>query len=694
MRSAGKVTRWIADKLAPLLTVPRGDSGGPSLSLNLQYAKDSDLIFRGKKQKIFALSSAHGLDLIQNIREQIRAQSSEYRLLPSVPSTGADMASKALLAAPDATLQVDALRKADAVSVRRLGVSLLLRDIEVYSADLEPNSWRDIRYEFYGLVKRHLITPAGFFAYSGYLPRVFGLMVASRDYVQADEFIDQFKNVIQILEETSDLGTTKNRAKFRTCVSHYAVGLRQTALQAATERGVRRDAHLLRVIRRLHEIDEDISLPSSIARLEKLTRQILLADWGRRPYKDFWYLSQHEDELGPPVPKESDVRRNLRIGGIRPFRKLSKNLKIPYWPALVFRTRPMRVDEIALVAPDVLHDSELYRKLIMVLRGAKVASHSVVGFVEPARRKDGSRPPYRGPVPFVVPGRSTDQITLAVTSYRTTEKQWRAAAQGKPDRSASRFRALNVLINRILQEKDHPHYVVLPELSIPLRWALRIARKLAMTDVSFLAGVEYHTDRTTGAIRNDCLISLTTNWPGYRSHVVFLQPKFAPAHEEKRSLRKINSGPRSLLYRPTGNLTLPTLYIHKGFHFSVLICSDLTNIFHRNMLRGKIDALFVLEWNRDLTTFASLVEATAADLHAFVAQVNNREYGDSRVRAPAALEYKRDIIQVKGGCSDYYVLGKVNFLSLRKEQRSRKSGPMFKPTPIGFKMSDRRKTNT
>ena len=72
------------------------------------------------------------------------------------------MASRALLATPDAKTQVDALRKADMVSVRRLGLSLLLRDIETYSADLQPGSWKGVRNEFYGLVKRHALTPSGF----------------------------------------------------------------------------------------------------------------------------------------------------------------------------------------------------------------------------------------------------------------------------------------------------------------------------------------------------------------------------------------------------------------------------------------------------------------------------------------------------------------------------------------------------
>jgi hypothetical protein len=108
-------------------------------------------------------------------------------------------------------------------------------------------------------------------------------------------------------------------------------------------------------------------------------------------------------------------------------------------------------------------------------------------------------------------------------------------------------------------------------------------------------------------------------------------------------------------------------------------------------LRGEVDALFALEWNQDTKTFASLVESTALDLHAFVIQANNRRYGDSRIRCPAVEDYARDVVQVKGGLSDYYVLGEIDYKQLRREQRRATKKPYFKPIPIGYTVSRFRK---
>ena len=89
------------------------------IRLKLEYSEESDLIFASEKQKIFSLSSDHGADLVHHIRNQIREKSSEYRMLPNVPETSMEMVSKALLLTPDATIQADALRKADDVSIKR-----------------------------------------------------------------------------------------------------------------------------------------------------------------------------------------------------------------------------------------------------------------------------------------------------------------------------------------------------------------------------------------------------------------------------------------------------------------------------------------------------------------------------------------------------------------------------------------------
>ena len=129
----------------------------------------------------------------------------------------------------------------------------------------------------------------------------------------------------------------------------------------------------------------------------------------------------------------------------------------------------------------------------------------------------------------------------------------------------------------------------------------------------------------------------------------------------------------------------PPIIQHGDFRFAVLICSELTNIKYRADLRGKIDALFVPEWNQDTESFNALVESAALDIHAYIIQCNDRQYGDSRIRAPFKDSWHRDILRVKGGITDYCVIGEIDINALRKFQ-SHYSSPErpFKPVPDGF----------
>src|SRR5690606_11473798 len=93
-------------------------------------------------------------------------------------------------------------RKADAVTLRRSGFSMLLSDVEAHTRDLEPGSWVGLREEFYGLAHRPLLTPTASFDYYRYLPRIVGIMVACGDWERANRFIDGLEPLFACLWET------------------------------------------------------------------------------------------------------------------------------------------------------------------------------------------------------------------------------------------------------------------------------------------------------------------------------------------------------------------------------------------------------------------------------------------------------------------------------------------------------------
>jgi hypothetical protein len=666
---------WMASLAPHLLHVARTEGEAKSLFFRPKYASDSSIEFSGDKQKIFILSGRDGIDLVDQIEDQIRQKSSEHRLLPMLPEDDREMISNALLVTPDATLQADALRKADVVSVRRLGFALLLRDIEAHARDLRPPVWAVQRHAFYGLVLRHVITPKGFFNYHAYLDRVFGLMIACGDNEFATSFLDRFDDITKLLFRTSTAGTDR-LPMFKSCIKFYGEGFYRTAIQSSTVKHFSFSAPFLTVLKRIKSSYHVSGVPQTAKTVAELSASVLRCDFGRRSYKDYWFESNPAPGRQYALPSDRAVRRALRLDGITRFRKrMTSGLKRPHWPAMAFPTRPLSVAEIIFAAPRLLESVDDLAEAIFSLRGARIVEQRAPSITHDAVRKHvrslnvmhDNLPVYR----------------IAVTSFLSDEVQWKRAVGRSPDMSLRRYKRINRLINDVLACEEKVNYVTFPEASLPRKWAVPIAIKLARLGISLIAGIENW--RRTGPFRNDALVSLSSRWPGYASHVLYTQPKILPAHHELASVLKANR----VFYKHDQLEECRPIYRHGSHFFSVLLCSDLTNIDNRRHAQGFVDSLFALEWNPDTTSFSALVESAALDLHAYIVQVNNRSYGDSRVRAPRRKDYERDVVRLKGGDTDYFVVASLDVEALRAfhMQPSFMPSDSFKPLPIGFEIS-------
>ncbi len=222
---------------------------------------------------------------------------------------------------------------------------------------------------------------------------------------------------------------------------------------------------------------------------------------------------------------------------------------------------------------------------------------------------------------------------------------------------------------------------------MPSQWFISFADKLRFTGSSLVSGIEYR-DGGDSTVHNQVWASLRTGAPQSSSYVVYVQDKQKPAPFERALLHDL-AGLRMV---PEMKWEKPTVIAHGDFRFALLICSELTNIEYRSSLRGQIDALIVPEWNKDLHTFESLVESAALDIHAYIVQANHLSFGDSRIRAPRANEWERDIVRVRGGIHDHVVVGEIDYWSLRSHQSAlHVQKGEFKPIPDGFDISPERR---
>lgn len=416
------------------------------------------------------------------------------------------------------------------------------------------------------------------------------------------------------------------------------------------------------------------------------SRRFFVHDLARAPYRRrFFHYGDARSWRAGDIGQEEitlpgsflfcDRQLHSRVASFMRTLSESRELEPAVPVALLYPTRPFTVPELYFLVPGLLAsgDKERIADWTLAFRGFRPSGEM------PGADED------KGPI--VISRRFVPSpVHVAVSSWKTSNDSWKAAAASVSDPDRTRYTRLNRLLNDVLRARNRIDYLVLPELAVPQRWFFRLANKLAARGTSLIAGIEY-IHHGSNKVANQVWCSLVTDFLGFPSLVVYRQDKERPALDEEKLLW--NTAGKQLT--PLGTSSKPVVR-HGGFHFGILICSELTNLQHRGEFRGRVDGLFVPEWNQDTETFSALVEASALDVHAYVIQCNDRMFGDSRIRSPAKDSWKRDIVRVRGGIEDYFVIGELDVAALRKFQSANRSPSQpFKPVPDGFEVDPARR---
>lgn len=658
------------------------------------YLQSSHVAFENSKNKLFVLSGGPGKALVNAITEQVNQRASEWRSLPDLPENPSTIATDLLKVTNHAGEQADNLRKTDALTLHRAGFALNLRDYEAYERDLTPSAWRAQRHAFFSAVIDHLITPVTFFELAQYLPRIIRMAVACKDFSILGDILHSLRKLMETVAEdcqpdiksmSPDVSLEGNEVlnRWRTAlndsVAENIIAALPPRLGASKVRewDLHVSSHWLRITEALWLAEGMHSMyPQPIKELEVYHLQLFSHDLAHIPLRFIGLPKEMVSRRGIPALKhlmKASVDEVLpdEVGpGIKVLSKwvdLQNNIPV----GLYFSTRPFSLQELYLIAeePFKQENQDALGKVVLALRGFSPKEQKM-----PTWSK-------KGRVLRIPDGVPAPKQTVAVASWKTSDKSFIAAVMGKADPdSRRRYQRLNRLINELISRPDGAGYLVFPELALPARWVMRIAEKLKGRSISLITGVEYLHARKK-KVRNQVWASLTHDGLGFPSLMVYRQDKQVPALHEEGELRRL----AGLKMVPNVPWEKPPIIKHGNFRFALMICSELTNIRYRGDMRGKVDALFVPEWNTDIDTFNALVESAALDIHAYIIQCNNRTYGDSRIRAPYKDRWKRDLLRVKGGNHDYCITGEIDILALRQFQSCHRSpNDGFKPVPDGF----------
>ena len=677
------------------------------------YQARSRLTLKQEKQKVFFLRGQSGRDLLNNIAHQVNTLSSERRLMPLAEDMDTMASARALAAASGTAEEPDSLRRADGLTLRRLGWALQLRSAEILARDLDRKAWIDERKRFYEFACAHILRADKILEHVDGLARLISLAVSLADWSDA---LKMYRNAAQALTKLENQLLSphcKVNGQEQQLTDRIWTGLREWVQGACREALLRSIPFVprrpLRLSRAARDLLSELDIVLSADALLNIVRELREADWAKRPYRE--HLRLDADRERPAIEGETVLpvvfkhheklfeflegsRRDEPMGDVHRINSLaldaesrSKPSMLPY----ILATRPYSAQEIALYRADEcvfgggeVPPAQAWALYCRAIRGAPQSAPDLPDDRPAVRRKNG-RPIVD--LTGAVTGRS---VHLGISSLETKQESWALAADGRPDRSAERYKRLATIVNLAVQANPRPTHLLMPELSVPEAWLDTISAVLLEAGISLVAGLDYDL-HGRDRISSSAALVLRDDRLGFKSAVQIRQPKLHGAPNEEEHL--LQSYGRS--WRDWGDRQ-PPVYVHEGIHFGVLVCSELQNMGHRLAFQGDVDLLTVLSWNQDLETFSALVEAACLDVHAYVALVNNRAYGDSRVRAPRKEAYARDLCRIRGGKNDHLVVVEINPNSLRAQQsrvhRWPKPYDRYKPAPEGFSISDARKT--
>jgi hypothetical protein len=697
---------YLAERSDGLLLL---ESTGPDpRDLGLKFVPDylstSLVMFENEKNKTFHLSSASGHAVIEAIRANIQERNSEWRALAVVPSDVGDIEPSIAQARRSDGDPALTLRDADEISARKQSFSIRIRDFEGFERNLPPEAWEEERRTFFHAVCEHVLSLPSVFELAAFLPRLVSLCAASAD---SDALIPTLAILPGLPEEvraTCDVKVSDfpiGEARREIILSRWASHLGNQAVDGfargwmapVTGTTIREVRKILEGLRPRHS-----DVISRVAALVDAHQRLAQRDLAHRPYR--WGVlglnkgekvrSATKQQSVPLHPILRDALNQLARAVPEWFgRTLNGNPIGSFDAGLAFATRPPSMMELYRVLgsrePDDygLADSTLVERILNGVRGRFGHPHTYL-----QRRTD------QPDVIHVPTGHMKSPVTIALVMMETDEQNTIDSANGVVPSKGQRYNSIRALLESVRKGVDDgkkpnpddpfagkPDYVLLPELSMPRDWFDEFALALMRSGISLIAGIE-HQQRPNSGISNQVWAALRTN----NSRSDFFphrQDKQAPAIPELPILAHTKTH-----WSPEFEWKWPPVIEHGDFRFGLLICSEFTNINYRARLRGNVDALFVPEWNQDLHSFEALVEASALDLHAYIAQANTRGYGDTRLRAPAKRDWGRDVVRLKGGQHDYFVVGEMDYESLRKFQNTPVVVPPYKPKapePIDFK---------
>lgn len=213
----------------------------------------------------------------------------------------------------------------------------------------------------------------------------------------------------------------------------------------------------------------------------------------------------------------------------------------------------------------------------------------------------------------------------------------------------------NLIREAYIESEKKVNILVMPELFLPIYWIKEVLDFTRKAQVVVSVGLQYITSKESKQVRNFVLTVVPFILESkFKYNYISIREKndYSPIEIENIATKKHNCVNR--------NEAVYQIFSWRDIEISTFVCYELTDIQARAILKGNCDILNIPVYNQDTKYFSNIIDSSSRDLHSFVIQSNNSEYGDSRISGPYDRNFK-DIIRIKGGENNHIMIGKIDF---------------------------------
>ena len=571
-QSTTQLWDWLFARSDCKLSWVKGEEG-KQIGFHPSYLHDSQIRFANAKNKVFLLAGEPGKTLVDAIDHQIRERASEWRAMPRLPRSASHVGTDLLAATQSNGEAADNLRKADALTMRRAGFAIKLRDFEAYERDLRPDAWKDHRQAFFRAFVQHVLVLPQFFDLAVYLPRVIRLATACEDFNALRKILRGLEQLCTQLNEhcalTIKACPTESLRPAHELLARWQNQLYTTVRESISAAFPPKLSKEGKAAWQAHMADYDpadieasLGWPMSPKDFQAQQARLFSFDLAHQPFRFIGLPKEMAAQRGIPAKKTmvpcahtAELLPDTVLDGTRQLAQWMRCKGLPH--GLLFATRPYNLPEL-FILNKAAYDAaqrQAMQAVVLAVRGFKL------GDAAPAFDKHG--------VLQIPDGQPQRRYGIAVSSWQTQMASWTASVMRMSDPDADRYARLCRLLDGVIAQPQRSRYLVLPELALPAHWFIRIARKLQGRGISLITGIEYlHASKAR--VRNQVWAALSHDGLGFPSLMIYRQDKQRPALHEEQELQRL----AGLELKPDKAWKTPPILQHGDLRFALLVCSD------------------------------------------------------------------------------------------------------------------------